>query len=42
VIIDQISIASQEDKGLNLNLHLKTLFRDAQQQPQAAPTGQSL
>ena len=41
VIIDQISIASQDEKTLTLNLHLKTLFRDMQPQP-AAPAGQSL
>ena len=42
VIIDQISISSQEDKGLTLNLHLKTLFRDTQQPKQGASADQSL
>jgi hypothetical protein len=32
VIIDQISLTAATDQMLTLNLHLKTIFRDEQQQ----------
>jgi RNase P/RNase MRP subunit p30 len=32
VIIDRISLTTAQDQMLTLNLHLKTLFRDTQQQ----------
>jgi hypothetical protein len=36
VIIDRITLTTAQDQVLTLNLHLKTLFRDAQQQRAAA------